>query len=230
VAAEEVERRVLRTRELTDRAFGANFVLAFPIEDNLARCLDLGVEIVSTAWGDPSPVRPRINDAGAIHIHVVGSVDEARRAIDAGVDVVVAQGWEAGGHVVGTTATLPLVPAVVDAVKPVPVIAAGGIADGRGLAAVLALGARAAWIGTRFLTASEAFTHDQYRRRVIEAGPEDAVYTTAFDGGWPEAPHRAIRNSTLTRWEGAGRPAAPQRPGEGGCACSRCHRTAAPPL
>jgi nitronate monooxygenase len=89
-------------------------------------------------------------------MHTVGSAADARRAVDAGVDVIVAQGWEAGGHVRGSVATMPLVPAVVDAVSPAPVVAAGGIADGRGLAAALALGAAGAWIGTRFLASNEA--------------------------------------------------------------------------
>ena len=152
---------------------------------------------------------------GAVHLHSVGSVDEARRAVDAGVDVLVAQGWEAGGHVRGSVSTLVLVPSVVDAVAPLPVIAAGGIADGRGLAAVLALGGQAAWFGTRFLTATEAHTHEIYRQCVIDATAEDAVYTRCFDGGWPGAPHRALRNATVDRWEAAGSPAASHRPGEG---------------
>jgi NAD(P)H-dependent flavin oxidoreductase YrpB (nitropropane dioxygenase family) len=112
-------------------------------------------------------------------------------------------------------ATLPLVPAVVDAVAPVPVIAAGGVADRRGLAAVLALGADAAWIGTRFLLAEEASVHREWRRRLRDACETSTAYTTAFDGGWPDAPHRVLRNSTLAAWERAGRPAAPGRPGEG---------------
>ncbi len=135
--------------------------------------------------------------------------------MDAGVDVIVAQGWESGGHVWGEVATMALVPAVVDAVDPVPVIAAGGISDGRGLLAVLMLGAQAAWMGTRFLTAIEANTHATYRRRVIDADAEDAVYTTCFDGGWPDAPHRVLRNRALTEWEEAGQPLAPNRPAEG---------------
>ncbi|GAA0914291.1 NAD(P)H-dependent flavin oxidoreductase [Streptomyces rhizosphaericus] len=96
-----------------------------------------------------------------------------------------------------------------------PVIAAGGIADGRGLAAVLALGAQAGWLGTRFLTACEAATHEVYRQAVIRAAPQEAVHTRCFDGGRPGAPHRALRNSTLSAWEAADRPAAPNRPGEG---------------
>jgi NAD(P)H-dependent flavin oxidoreductase YrpB (nitropropane dioxygenase family) len=97
----------------------------------------------------------------------------------------------------------------------VPVVAAGGIADGRGLAAVLALGAQAAWLGTRFVAAAEANTHDRYRERVVAATVTDTAYTGCFDGGWPDAPHRVLRNATVDAWEQAGRPAAPDRPGEG---------------
>jgi nitronate monooxygenase len=132
------------------------------------------------------------------------------------VDVIVAQGWEAGGHVWGTIATLPLVPAVVDAVAPVPVIAAGGIADARGVAAVLALGAQAAWIGTRFLLAEEMPIHEDYRRRLIAAAETDAQrYPNLYSVGWPDSPHRALRNSTADAWEAAGRPPLAQRPGVG---------------
>jgi nitronate monooxygenase/enoyl-[acyl-carrier protein] reductase II len=206
---------IRRVRQLTSRPFGVNLVLDFPVADTLAACLDEAVPIVSTFWGDPASAGRPIQAAGAMHLHTVGSVSEALRAADAGVDVIVAQGWEAGGHVRGTTATMVLVPAVVDAVAPLPVMAAGGIADGRGLAAALALGAQGAWLGTRFLATAEASTHDVYRRQLIEASAEDATYTRCFDGGWPDAPHRALRNQTLTRWESAGSPPAPHRPGEG---------------
>ena len=145
----------------------------------------------------------------------VGSVAEAVRAAEAGADVIVAQGWEAGGHVRGTTATLALVPAVVDAVAPVPVVAAGGIADGRGLAAALALGAEAAWIGTRFVSAAEADAHPLYREQLLAAGAGDTLHSTLFDGGWPDAPARTLRTPTVTTWEAAGRPARGGRPGEG---------------
>src|SRR5437016_8613152 len=109
-------------------------------------------------------------------MHTVGTAEEARRAVTSGVDVVVAQGWEAGGHVWSGVATLPLVPAVVDAVAPVPVIAAGGIGDARGVAAVFALGAQAAWLGTRFLLAEEMPIHDDYRRRLVAAAETDAQW------------------------------------------------------
>ena len=108
-------------------------------------------------------------------IFQAGSTAEARRAVDCGVDIIVAQGWEAGGHVRGTMATLPLVPSIVDAISPTPVVAAGGIVDGRGLAAVLAPGASGAWIGTRFLASREAVIHRRYRERILEAQEEDTV-------------------------------------------------------
>lgn len=211
---EQARRSIRRTRDLTTRPFGANLVLAFPVDDLLTVCLDEEVTIISTFWGDPSLVSARIREAGALHLHTVGEVAEAVQAVAAGVDVVAAQGWEAGGHVRGGTSTMALVPAVVDAVAPVPVVAAGGIADGRGIAAALALGAQGAMLGTRFLAAAEAATHEVYRWQLTAATSADAVLTRCFDDGWPDAPHRALRNATLRRWEDAGCPPAPHRPGE----------------
>jgi NAD(P)H-dependent flavin oxidoreductase YrpB (nitropropane dioxygenase family) len=208
-------REIRKVRSLTDRPFGANFVLDFPVGPVLAACLEEGVPIVSTFWGDPAAPSKLIHAAGGVHLHAVGSAVEAAQAAAAGADVIVAQGWEAGGHVRGQVATMALVPAVVDVAGEVPVIAAGGIGDGRGLAAVLALGAQAGWLGTRFLTASEAATLPVYRQAVLDAAGHDAVHTRCFDGGWPDAPHRALRNSTLAAWEAAGCPSAPHRPGEG---------------
>jgi nitronate monooxygenase len=158
----------------------------------------------------------RAKAGGAIVLHTVTTAKEARQALECGVDVVIAQGWEAGGHVRGAVASLPLIPAVVDAVGQVPVVAAGGIADGRGLAAVLALGASGAWIGTRFLASQEVEIHPQYRDRLLQAAEDDTVYLEElFDIGWAKAPHRVLRNDTVTAWEAAGRPARGKRPGEG---------------
>jgi nitronate monooxygenase len=145
----------------------------------------------------------------------VASAEEARRVADVGVDAIVAQGWEAGGHVWGEVSTLALVPCVVDAVAPLPVVAAGGIADGRGLAAVLALGAGAAWMGTRFLLAAEAATHPVYREALIAADETATAYSSLFNVGWPEAPLRTLRNSTWEAWRAAGEPPPGARPGEG---------------
>lgn len=214
--AEDVAGTVRETASLTDRPFGGNFILAWDQRRRLNEALEAGLAIVSLAWGDPDGYVQLAHDAGALVLHTVGSAEEARRVVSAGVDVVVAQGWEAGGHVWGSVATLPLVPAVVDAVTPVPVIAAGGIGDPRGVAAVLALGAQAAWLGTRFLLAEEAPVHPVYRERILAANETDAHwYADLYDVGWPDAPHRALRNATAAAWEDAGRPPSGQRPGEG---------------
>jgi nitronate monooxygenase len=205
-----------QTLALTSRSFGGNLVLAWDQHSRLDQALEAGLRIVSLAWGDPAAYVDRAHQAGALVLHTVGSAEDARRAVACGVDVVVAQGWEAGGHVRGGIATLPLVPAVVDAVAPVPVIAAGGIGDARGVAAVLALGAQAAWLGTRFLLAEEAPVHPDYRSRLIAAAETDAQwYADLYESGWPDAPHRVLRNSTAAAWEAAGRPLPGGRPGEG---------------
>ncbi len=211
---DEIRSSVGEITALTDRPFGVNFILEWDQRERLAAALDAGAPAISLFWGDVAELLPQAHDAGAVVFVSVGSVDEAARAAGAGADVVVAQGWEAGGHVRGTVTTLALVPRVVDALDSVPVVAAGGIADGRGLAAVLALGAVGAWIGTRFLAARESSIHDEYRRRVLEAAEGDTYYSSLFDGGWPDAPHRTLRNSTVKAWEEAGRPAPGDRPGE----------------
>jgi NAD(P)H-dependent flavin oxidoreductase YrpB (nitropropane dioxygenase family) len=207
---------VRETAALTTRPFGGNFVLTSDHHDHLDQALEAGLRIVSFLWGDPSGYVEAVHNAGGIVLLTVGSAEEARRAVTSGVDVIVAQGLEAGGHVWGTVGTLALVPAVVDAVAPVPVIASGGIGDARGVAAVLALGAQAAWLGTRFLLAEEMPIHEDYRRRLIAAAETDPqLYPNLYEVGWPDSPHRALRNSTATAWEAAGRPPLARRPGAG---------------
>ncbi len=211
----QVREQIRETRRLTNRAFAVNLVLAFPQDERLAVCLEEGAPAVSLFWGDPAPFVERIHATGATVIHTTASAADARRAADAGVDILCAQGWEAGGHVLGEVATLPLTRAVVRAVDPTPVVAAGGVADGAALAAVLALGAAGAWIGTRFLMAEEAQIHPRYRARLLAATEADTFHSSLFDIGWPNAPHRVLRNATVEAWEVAGRPPSGQRPGEG---------------
>src|SRR5688572_5688200 len=146
----ELQTLLRETHALTKKPFGINLVLEEDVHDKLKLCLDEGVKIISLFWGAPESYIKTAHKAGALVMHSVGSVAEAREAVSAGADVIVAQGWEAGGHVRGTVSTLSLVPVVVDAVTPTPVVAAGGIADGRGIAAALVLGASGAWLGTRF--------------------------------------------------------------------------------
>lgn len=209
--------RIRELKALTQRPFAINLRLDGDAQPRLDACLEEGVGIVSLFWGDPTDLAPRAKAAGALVMQTVRSAEDARRAVDYGVDVVVAQGWEAGGHVWGTVATMALVPAVVDAVAPVPVIAAGGIADGRGMAAALALGATGVWIGTRFLASAETNFHPRYRERLLAASEADTIYLeNLFDGGaWKDAPARALRNKTVASWEAAGRPSPGQRPHEG---------------
>ena len=145
----------------------------------------------------------------------MGSVDEAKAAADAGADAVMIQGVEAGGHVRGTTALSVVLPAVVAAVAPLPVVAAGGVADGRGIAAALMLGAQAVSMGTRFVCSEEASLARAYKERVVRGRAEDTVHTLLFDVGWPDAAHRVLRNAATEEWEAAGRPPSGQRPGEG---------------
>ena len=213
---ETLRHQVRETKSLTSKPFAVNLNPEFPQEERLEACLEEGVRIISFFWQDPSSLVGRAKAAGATIMHTVASACDAQAAVDCGVDLIVAQGWEAGGHVRGTVASLPLVPAVVDAVAPVPVIAAGGIADGRGLAAVLALGASGAWIGTRFLASEEAHPHPDYLERIFAASENDTVHLEdLFHVNWPDAPHRVLRNPTVAAWDEAGRPAIGERPGEG---------------
>ena len=191
-----------RVRALTDKPFGVNLLLHFPVEEQVAICLEEHVPVLSLFWGDPTPYVERAHAADVKVFHQVGSVSDARRAAAAGVDVIIAQGVEAGGHVAGEVSTLALVPRVVDAVSPRLVAAAGGIADARGLVAVLALGAQAAVLGTRFLASAESRAHPHYKQKLLEADEADTVRTILFGHGWPDAPHRTLRTAFVRQWLG----------------------------
>ena len=194
--------RIERTRELTDRPFGVNLILHEDQRATAEIAVEHGVPILVLFWGDPAPIVAVAG--GATVIVQVGSVEEAKRAVAAGADAVIAQGSEAGGHVIGTTAISVLLPAIVDAIAPVPVLASGGIADGRGLAAALVLGAQAVSLGTRFVASDEAYIDEGYKRRVVEES--DTVYSVdLFDGGWDDAPHRVLRNDVVREWEESGK-------------------------
>ncbi len=192
--------------EHTDRPFGVGLISHLPGAAELMNAaLQHGVRVIAHSFADPTPFIEVVHDAGSLVLCQVRSVDAAQRAAEAGVDVVTAQGTEAGGHT-GRMSTLPLVPAVVDAVAPVPVVAAGGIADGRGIAAALMLGAEGVWIGTRFLGTYECGVSDAYKARVVEASGDDTVLTELFDIAagipWPDGvAGRALRNSFADRWE-----------------------------
>jgi nitronate monooxygenase len=195
----------------TDR-FGVNLVLIADQTRRLDAALDAGCRVVSVVRGDPESYIRRARAAGATVFWTVKGPADAARAEELGVDFIVAQGREAGGHLTGEAPLMALVPALVDAAKGVPVIAAGGIADGRGLAAALTLGACGVWIGTRFIASAESGNHAGHKRKVVGAGFSDLVETTLFDGGWPDSPHRVVRNSTYQQWQAVGCPASGSRP------------------
>jgi NAD(P)H-dependent flavin oxidoreductase YrpB (nitropropane dioxygenase family) len=196
----QLRQEIRRLRTLTKKPFGVNLLLQFPIEEHVNVCVEERVPVISFFWGDPSPYVERAHAAGLKVINQVGSVDAAKRSAVAGVDAIIAQGVEAGGHIAGQVSTMVLVPRIVDAVSPVPVVAAGGIADARGLVAALALGAEGVVLGTRFLATPEAAAHPIYKQKVLEATEEDTVRTTLFGRGWPNAPHRTLRTAFVDEW------------------------------
>jgi NAD(P)H-dependent flavin oxidoreductase YrpB (nitropropane dioxygenase family) len=197
-----LRQEINRLRSLTDKPFGVNLLLHYPVEEHVTVCLEEKAPVLSFFWGDPSPYVQEAHAAGIKVIHQVGSVKSAQRAARAGVDIIIAQGVEAGGHIEGEMSTMTLVPAVVDAISPTPVIATGGIADARGFVAALALGADGVALGTRFLATTESNAHPIYKKRVLEANEEDTVRTTLFGHGWPNAPHRTIRTAFVEEWLG----------------------------
>lgn len=214
-SAQRVREGIDQVRALTGGNFAVNLNLAFPYEEQLQACIERQVCAVSLFWGDARAAIGTAKAGGLVVMVSVGSAREARSAAEAGADLIVAQGWEAGGHVWGEVATMALVPAVVDAVK-VPVVAAGGIADGRGMAAALMLGASGVWIGTRFLASAEATVHPTYQRSVLGAADDSTqMYADLYDISWPDAPHRVLANSTSREWQAAGSPASGTRPNEG---------------
>ena len=210
VAAAFVE----KVRAATDRPFQVNFALAFP-PAALPEVLDAGAPVVTFSWGDPAPYLAGVRAAGARIGIQVTNVSGAKRAVDLGADFLICQGLEAGGHVQSTTPLWDLLPRVVEAAGGVPVVAAGGIGDGAGIARALAAGASGAMLGTRFVATRESRAHESYKRRLIEATAADTALTVCFDGGWPHAAHRVLRNATLEAWEAAGCPPPGRRPGEG---------------
>lgn len=194
-------------RERTDKPFGVGFISSFPGLDRLVEVvLDEHVPVMSHSFADPTPYVAAAHAAGIKVIAQVQKVAHARKAALAGVDAIAAQGTEAGGHT-GYSGTLPLVPAVIDVVGDIPVVAAGGIADGRGLAAVLMLGAEGAWLGSRFVVSHEAQAEDWKKQRAVEASTDDTLLTKVYDrileARFPEdIGDRVLANSFTAAWHG----------------------------
>ncbi len=209
LSAAQIAEHATRIRELTTEPFGLNLLLFAVGDDAVAAVLAARPPIASFAWprlDQPlNEIFARAHEAGSLVMHMVSTTQEGRRAADAGADIVVAQGTEGGGHV-GVMGTMALVPQVVDAVAPRPVLAAGGIADGRGLAAALMLGAEGVLLGTRFVATREAPVSDAVKQVIVDSDGHDTDLTEIPDiisqRVWPGAFARTWRNALIQQWSG----------------------------
>jgi NAD(P)H-dependent flavin oxidoreductase YrpB (nitropropane dioxygenase family) len=207
--AATLDTEIAAIRERTEKPFGVNHLLFSIQEEMFAITLRAQPAVAAFAWArkdqDLREYFQRAHDVGSKVMYMAGEVPEALRAAEAGADVIVAQGTEAGGHVVWM-ASLPLVPMMVKAVAPLPVLSAGGIADGRGLAAALALGAEGALLGTRFMATPEAPIHANFKQAIVKSDGHDTVLTEIPDIAtqrvWPGAMSRAQRNQFIEHWSG----------------------------
>lgn len=205
--SDDVQRQIDLVKTLTNRPFALNNVVTTLDEETMQRCLDARPKLMSFALADPHDYIRRVHNAGILVMHQVTTVEEAKRAAENGVDIIVAQGGESGGYS-GRVSTMVLVPQVVDAVRPLPVVAAGGIYDGRGLAAALMLGAVGVNMGTRFLASDESPITEGHKRAITGAASQDAVPFGAFNDIFPQwvaggynVVLRAIRTPFIDEWE-----------------------------
>lgn len=193
--AEWVREQIREAKKLTDKPFGVNIMLMSPYADEVAKVVaEEGVKVVTTGAGNPEKYMKMWKEAGVKVIPVVASVALARRMERCGADALVAEGCEAGGHI-GENTTMVLVPQIVDAVK-IPVIAAGGVADGRGVAAAFMLGAKGVQMGTHFVATKESVVHDNYKQAIIKARDIDSRVTGRSTGH----PVRALRNQMVKQY------------------------------
>jgi len=211
---EVLRRQLQRVRAEVGIDYCVNLVLAFDQSERLDVILDEGARFISFSWGIDRELIGRAHDRGAVVLVQVGDVAGAVEASDRGADIVIAQGVEAGGHVQGTTPLVELLRGMRSAVE-LPIVAAGGISDSASVRAAMFAGADAVACGTAFLAAREADVHPVYLARLFHAAAADTVLTTVFDVGWPDAPHRIIRNDTYVAWDSAGRLPRGARTGEG---------------
>lgn len=195
---EFIRDQMKQVKDLTDRPFGVDLLAAQP--ESLTKSVDIiikeGAKAFIAGLGVPTPILKELKDAGLIVMSMCGTVRHAVKAEEAGCDVVIAQGTEGGGHT-GKVASMALWPQCVDAVR-IPVIAAGGISDGRGLAAALALGCQGVWMGTRFIASHEAHAAQAYKDAIVKMTDEDTTVSRVFTG----KTLRAIANETTKQWEG----------------------------
>ncbi len=201
---EAVEGSIAAIRAATSGAININFITIFTTDDHIALCERLRPPVVSFHWGHPSKEWIKRLQASGISVwEQVGSVAAAKLAVDDGIDVIIAQGSEAGGHNYGSLPIFALLPAIIDTVAPTMVLAAGAIADGRGVAGALALGADGVWVGTRMAATREGDIAPGYKRRLLEAQGEDTVLTSMFGRDASDFnPMRVLRNAIVDEYAG----------------------------
>ena len=206
---EQIGERTTAIRGQTNKPFGLNFLLFDTREDSFAAALELRPAVMQFAWARPQQdlrtYFDRSHKAGSIVTYMASAVPEAERAAKAGADIIIAQGTEGGGHV-GWMGSMPLIPMIVDAVAPIPVLAAGGFADGRGLVAALSLGADGILLGTRFLATVESPLHPNFKQAIVDSDGHDTQLSEIPDIAagqvWPGAMTRSRRNRFIERWAG----------------------------
>ena len=207
----QLREEIHKTKDMTDKPFGVDILFATygrpstdqrieDFTDEVRKQIDIifeeGIPIIASGLGNPAPIVPQAHKLGIKILALIGSTKNARRVSDGDVDIVVAQGYDAGGHT-GRVGTFSLIPAVVDSIDQM-VLAAGGISDGRGLVAALAMGAVGIWMGTRFVACKEAYAHINYKNKITEINEEGTTRTRCFSG----KPCRVIKNKTTAQWEG----------------------------
>ncbi len=210
LTVDELRDEIRKTRDLTDKPFAVDILFATygrpssdprieEFTDEVRKQIDVVFEervpVLASGLGNPAPVVPEAHELGIKVISLVGNTKNAKRVAAGGVDVIVAQGYDGGGHT-GRVGTMSVVPAVVDCIE-LPVLAAGGIADGRGLVAALAMGAVGVWLGTRFVASKEAYAHMNYKEKIADIDDEGTTRTRCFTG----KPCRVIKNKTTSEWE-----------------------------
>ncbi len=201
--AKQLRANIHRIREATGKPFNINFITCFDNDAQIRVCAEERVPVVSFHWGHPAAEHLRIlHDAGCSVWEQVGSVDDGRRAVDDGVEVVIPQGWEAGGHNYGGLGTMAFLPAMIDAIgERAMVLASGGISDARGVAAALALGADGVWVGTRLVASLEAHVHPYHHKALVSAQGADTVRSSIFGPEMPAFnPMRLLRNRVVEEY------------------------------
>ncbi len=214
LSADALKARITRIKAGTKQPFAVGFILVFG-DKTLPAALEAGAPVIQFSWGTPTPQQVSlVRSFGAKFGMQISTAGGARQALDVGADYMICQGQEAGGHIQAQNNWHDTLPSVLKAAGTTPVLVSGGLGDGKALREALVMGASGGIFGTRFLATEESTASPEWKRRLLKSVATDTSLTVCFDGLWPQALHRVLRNETLENWEAAGSRAAGQRPGE----------------